>query len=398
MTLLIIVFIYSCDKQSEEIYIIPEVNIPNSTINVGYESGKTNTNITSNVIYYVTVDEADKDWLKYSFTDSCQTLWLSYTENTDTMLSRTGHVTISIDNVSEIITVFQAKATPPRIKPVLDIEYQLSGNSLVISAEECVKIPLGSFIEIESSSQSGSFQLSGFDKVFGNQIEGKFGFVWTAEMDSIGALNGLTGLLGDGFTPSKMYASYVKKMHSWKEAGSVNFGGVVYNFIEIPANETPNIPIRSTIYVECPNDVGAFIIGFSKRLYPSGGEVFFPWKTEYINQSGVAQFIRTGGFEVSKIYSTSFRIDLFPEVEEAGVNKILTLNSEETAYIPIGATVVIKCEDDHGTISINGFPELTGSPVNGEFSFIWTSAIRNVGELKATISNGSKPLSMYFRN
>ncbi|GAB1454101.1 hypothetical protein MASR2M47_41570 [Draconibacterium sp.] len=396
MTLFVAVFIISCSEQTEDI--IPEFNIANSTIDVGYEEGQSVVDITSNVIYYVDVDDAAKGWLKYSFTDFCKTLWISYSENTDTTASRTGYITISKNGVTEVMTVIQAKATPPRIKPVLNIPFQASDNKLIISAQECENIPLGSFVVIESSSETGSFKLSGFDEVSGNQSEGKFSFVWTHEMDSISDIEGLTGILGNGFNPTKVYASYAKRNFSWVEAGSVSFGGVTYNFINIPAEETPKIPLGSTMNIGCPKDIGVFIIGFSTRLIPKDKKVFFPWKKEYINNTGNAEFIRSGGFEVSEIYSISFNIDLFPEIVENGNTNILTLGLKEASYIPIGASVVIKCENDQGTISINGFDNLTGNPVAGEFSFTWTSAMRNAGELKATIVGGSKPMAMYFRN
>jgi hypothetical protein len=396
-TLITLVSFYSCENENEEIDIVPEFNVGNSTYDVGYEAGSTVIDVTSNVIYYVHIDDAAKGWLKYSFSDSCKTLSLVYSENTDTTLSRTGYATISKFGVSEVITVNQAKATPPRIKPVINIGFQSADNSLTISAQECLKIPVGSILEIESSSNTGSFQLSGFDDVSGNVSEGTFSFEWTHEMDSIGRINGITGILGNGFNPSKIYSSYVSTNYTWEDKGSVSFGGFTYYFIAIPANEAATIPVGSTMYVGTAKDVGTFIAG-QTRYNPVNGKLHFAWNSGYIGKNGAAEFIWTDGLQIAAIYAISFNIDLFPEIKDNGGNISLKLNLKEASYIPIGATVVIKCEDDSGTININGFPELTGSPVNGEFSFNWTSAIRDVGELNATISGGSKPLVMYFRN
>jgi hypothetical protein len=396
--LIIAVLVSSCKKDTVDALIVPLIVPDQTNIQVGYQAGKVKVNVESNVIFYATVDNASKNWLKYQFTDSCKNLIISYLENTDTTSSRTGYVTVSKGSVSEVLTVLQKKASPPRIRRELDIAFQTTGSNLTISAEECAKIPLGSIVVIESSSETGSFQLSGFNEISGNLSKGKFSFVWTAKMDSIRAAKGLTGILGNGFKPSVVYASFVKKSHKWVDASSVNFNGKTFYFLDILAEETSTIPIGATMVVKCPVNVGAFIIGFSTHLNPIDGKVTFPWTKNLINDKGVAEFIRTDGFEVSDIYSISFKVDLLPEIKENGSNTSLTLSAAETAYIPIGATVVIKCADNQGTININGFGSLTGNPVDGEFTFKWTAAMRNAGELAATISGGSKPTSMFCRN
>lgn len=73
------------------------------------------------------------------------------------------------------------------------------------------------------------------------------------------------------------------------------------------------------------------------------------------------------------------KMDLANSIATSGGYTILSVTAAESAKIPIGATIVLPCAADAGTISfINSstYAEYAGgAPVGGAFSFVWTQAM-----------------------
>jgi hypothetical protein len=96
------------------------------------------------------------------------------------------------------------------------------------------------------------------------------------------------------------------------------------------------------------------------------------------------------------------KIDLANSIANSGGYTILSVTATESAKIPIGATVVLPCAADAGTISfINSstYAEYAGgAPVGGAFSFVWTQAMatQTAGKgLMAMLRGGVTVTGMY---
>lgn len=94
------------------------------------------------------------------------------------------------------------------------------------------------------------------------------------------------------------------------------------------------------------------------------------------------------------------KVDLNFTVDNSGGYTVLNVAVEEVAKIPIGATVVMECPEDAGTISLLDatYSEyMGGSPVSGEFKFVWTQEIAGKGAagMMGILRDGFNVSAMY---
>ncbi|WP_319231983.1 hypothetical protein [Draconibacterium orientale] len=399
----------SCEDDMEEL-IIPEINPSETHFDVDYKEGEVSIELNSNVIVYTTIDSEDKGWLKYKYQDSCKTLVLTYFEN-DTTADRIGHALLTYGDSILDVTINQA-GNPNAIsgKKVVDIGYEITtvdyGGTAVtlfmVSTEQTAKIPVGAIVEIQCSSDEGTIMFIGTEsEISGRPVNGKFNFVWTAAM---AAGDGLMARLDGGFNPVSMKALYSQKSHLF-ELMTVDYGGTPVNLLQISAEEAANIPIGSIVTIECNSDNGSImLIGTEPMIMgsPVNGKFSFTWTATMAAGEGLLARI-DGGFDPKVIYSISFKTELAYEittVDYGGTPVTLFMAAaEQTANIPIGASVVIECSSDEGTIMLIGTdPMVMGSPVNGEYVFAWTTAMAAGDGFMGRLDGGVEPIGLYCRN
>ncbi|WP_346854578.1 hypothetical protein [uncultured Draconibacterium sp.] len=399
----------SCEDDVEEL-IIPEINPSETSFDVDYKEGEVSIELNSNVIVYTTIDSENKDWLKYRYQDSCKTLVLNYFEN-DTTADRVGHALLIYGDSTLDVTIHQ-EGNPNAIsgKKVVDIGYVINtvdyGGTAVtlfrVAAEETAKIPLGAMVEIQCASNEGTIMLIGTDPMITSSPKsGKFNFVWTAAM---AAGDGFMARLDGGFEPVSMKAFYSQKSHLF-EKRSVDYGGTTVNLLQISAEEAANIPVGAVVTIQCGSDEGSILlVGTDPEISgsPVNGKFSFKWTAAMAAGEGLLARI-DGGFDPIVIYSISFKTDLGYEISTVDYGgtpvTLFRVAAEETAKIPIGASVVIKCSADEGTIMLIGTdPMITESPVNGEFVFTWTPEMAAGDGFMARLDGGVDPIGLYCRN
>nr|WP_319590760.1 hypothetical protein [uncultured Draconibacterium sp.] len=399
----------ACEDDVEEM-LIPEINPSETSFDVDYKEGEVSIELNSNVTVYTTIDSEDKDWLKYSYQDSCKTLVLNFFEN-DTTADRVGHALLTYGDSTLDVTINQA-GNPNAIsgKKVVEIAYEIStvdyGGTTVtlfsVAAEETAKIPVGAMVEVQSASDEGTIMFIGTEPLIsGSPVNGKFNFVWT---EALAAGEGLLARLDGGFEPVLMKALYSQKSHLF-ERMTVDYGGTPVNLLQISAEETANIPIGSIVTIECNSDEGSImIIGTDPMIMgsPVNGKFSFKWTATMAAGQGLLARI-DGGFDPIVIYSISFKTDLgyvISTVDYGGTTVTLfNVAAEETSKIPIGATVVVETSSDQGSFMLIGSdPLIMGNPVNGKFEFTWTSAMASGDGMLARIDGGFDPVSIYCRN
>jgi len=186
-----------------------------------------------------------------------------------------------------------------------------------------------------------------------------------------------------------------------------NQGG--YTIFSVQKQECDKIPIGATVVIDC-GDVGTIsLIDASYVEYVGGGPVngtfSFVWTQEIanINASGGITGVLRDDFEINSVYATYTKGNLEYSINNQGGYTILSVSAEECAKIPIGANVVFESPSDAGTISLldaSYQPFAEGSPVNGKFSFSWTSDIANITEsagiTTGVLRDGFDVSNMYF--
>ncbi len=404
----------SCEDDTVE-KIIPNIEVNQSEYDVDYSSGEITVDLTSNVIYYVSVEEDASEWLSYEFQDSCQTFIIKYDES-DTIAIRSGVITLSKSDVEVPITITQAgnpNADNGKLKS-MDLEYIIDSSSgytiLSISAEECDKIPIGATVKFECGDGGTISFIDGSYSEFmgGGPVDGVFSFVWTQAIADKTAASGLTGILRDGFSIST--ASAIYSMSNVEYSIDSSSG---YTILSVAADECAGIPLDATVVFECTSDEGTISLldgSYSEFAggSPVNGKLSFTWAQNIVDittENGITTGIIRDNFDLSAMYYNYVATDLQYVVTTSGGYTIMSVPVEECANIPIGATVVIECSSDAGTISMldsSYFEYAGGSPVNGKFSFVWTQeiAVNNAssGITTAILRDGFDIVGMYCHN
>jgi len=389
-TLLVTIFaITSCEDNETVEVVTPEINPSQSDFNVDYTAGEVSIELNANSIFYATVAKEDESWLSYKFDNSCTTLIVSFLES-DTITERIGHITLSKGDVTELLSFTQAgnpNANNGKFQKVaLEYAVNSAGGYTIFSvtAQECSKIPIGATVVIECGDVGTISLLDATytEYVGGGPVNGTFSFVWTKEIANITATGGIaTGILRDGFEISAVYAVYKKSNIEY----NINTQGG-YTILSVSADECAKIPIGANVIFECPSDAGTVsLLDASYQAFAEGspvnGKFSFSWTSNIANiteSAGITTGILRDGFDISNMYFTSVITDLEYSITTGGGYTIFSVSVEECAKIPIGATVVLECPSDAGTISLLDatYTEFAGgSPVNGEFSFVWTKEI-----------------------
>lgn len=406
----------SCKDEMEEV-LVPSIDIPITSIEVGFAAGDTIVDFSSNVIVYATVDATDKSWLSYKFEDYCKTLIVQYKTNPLTEV-RVGHIILSKDGVEEEITITQEAnpnangGGPAKVNLNFIVDNSSGYTILAVTADEVNKIPIGATVVLECSGNNGSISFLNptnySEYLGGSPVNGEFKFVWTKEIAGITAGAGITALLNNGFGVKAMYALY--------EKGDIQFvvdNSSGYNLLLVPAASTASIPIGALVIVECDSNEGSvsFLNPSTYAEYAGGSpqskKIIFKWTKEIADITAGAGMmgLLNGSIKVTSIYTIYVKTELVYITDNSSGYNILAVSATEAAKIPLGATVVFESPGDAGSISLlnptNYSQYAGGSPAKGMFSFIWTKDIiditRNSG-ITALLNGGFEVSSLYCHN
>ena len=403
----------SCDDNAEEI-VIPSIEPSQSNFDVDYNEGQVTIDFESNVIFYASINDADKQWLSYKFTNLCKTLEVTYLAN-DSTASRSGTVTVVKDDVEVAIAINQEGNPNAGNGSLQQIELNYSVSTaggfttLSVTADEASQIPIGSTVVLKSG-ESGNITFANpanYSTLFAAvPANGLVSFVYTAELAEMAASGGLFAILRDGFEVTEMYALYTKTNLEYSistAGGFTTLSGTV--------EEAEKIEVGATVVLECGssgNITFANPTNYSTIFYgePANGKVSFAWTQEMADIASTAGFfaILRDGFELNSMYSIYVENELAYTVSTAGGFTTLSATAEVSSLIPIGATVVLECNDS-GTITFANPTDystiLVGTPSNGEVSFEWTEEMATIaatGGMFAILRDGFEITRMYCHN
>ncbi|RKD90894.1 BACON domain-containing protein [Mangrovibacterium diazotrophicum] len=381
--------VFTSCSDDDEVIIKATLELETSETIVPYTTGSFTIGVSANNEYTVTVDETGTDWLTYEIIESGDSLKVSYIQN-DSTLVRKSRLIIINDDVMRFLYVEQ-DGFPSSSVTKVDLNYTVTtgGGYTILSVpdEDCDQIPIGSTIVFEcGESGSISFLDASYAEFAGGvPVDGTFSFVWTQEIANITAGSGITtGVLRDGFEISGAYALYSKTSLEY----TITSGGG-YTIFSVTAEECEKIPVGATVNFSCPSDDGSIsLLDATYTQYAGGspvnGKFSFGWTNEIATitaEGGISTGVIRDGFDISSLFFIDMNTDLEYSIVESGGYTIFSVSLEECAKIPIGATVVLECPSDAGTISLLDatYTEYAGgSPVNGEFSFIWTKEIATI--------------------
>lgn len=183
-----------------------------------------------------------------------------------------------------------------------------------------------------------------------------------------------------------------------------------YTIFSVGEQECNKIPIGATVVIDC-GDVGTIsLLDANYTEYVGGGPVngtfSFVWTQEIANitaTGGITTGVLRDGFEINSVYAVYTKGNLQYSINSQGGYTILSVSAEECAKVPVGSNVIFECPSDAGTVSLldASYNEFAGgSPVNGLFSFGWTSAIAEITEsagiTTGVLRDGFDISSMYF--
>jgi len=381
--------VFTSCSDDDEVIIKATLELETSETIVPYTTGSFTIGVSANNEYNVTVDETGTDWLTYEIIESGDSLKVSYIQN-DSTLVRKSRLIIINDDVMRFLYVEQ-DGFPSSSVTKVDLNYTVTtgGGYTILSVpdEDCDQIPIGSTIVFEcGESGSISFLDASYAEFAGGvPVDGTFSFVWTQEIANITAGSGITtGVLRDGFEISGAYTLYSKTSLEY----TITSGGG-YTIFSVTAEECEKIPVGATVNFSCPSDDGSIsLLDATYTQYAGGspvnGKFSFGWTNEIATitaEGGITTGVIRDGFDISSLFFIDMNTDLEYSIVESGGYTIFSVSLEECAKIPIGATVVLECPSDAGTISLLDatYTEYAGgSPVNGEFSFIWTKEIATI--------------------
>ncbi|WP_346860847.1 BACON domain-containing protein [uncultured Draconibacterium sp.] len=406
--------LFSSCKDDKEEFLIPIIDVINPDIYVGYAEGDTLIEFSSNVILYANVEKSAKDWLSVRYEDNCKTMYVQFLEN-DITDERVGQITLSKNGVEEVLTITQEANPVGGGAKIIDLNFSIDNSSgytiLSVSSDEVAKIPIGATVLLKCPSDDGTVSLLNpatyAEYVGGSPVNGEFKFVWTLEMAGITASSGMMAILRDGFDVESMYCAYQKTDLVFNVG---DMGG--YNAFTATPEEAAKIPIGATVVLVCPSNTGtiSFLNTATYAEYaggsPVGGKFAFKWTQEIADiatTGGIIAILRDG-FDVSGFYSINMQSELDFAIGDMGGYTALTATAEEAAKIPIGATVVLVCSADAGSVRFLNTADYSeyasGSPINGRFTFVWTKDMAEITRagVIAILSNGFDVTSMYCQN
>jgi hypothetical protein len=387
VALVVTLFVPSCKDDTEEL-IVPAITATTTDYSVDYKEGTVKTDITSNVVYYATVDDNSKKWLSYAFSDTCKTLTLKYAAS-DTIVARQGTITVSKGDAKLVLTVKQAgnpNAGSGKLKRI-DLANSISTSGgytiLSVAATESAKIPVGAIVVLPCAADAGTISFLNTstyaEYAGGAPVGGALSFVWTSAMATQTAGKGITALLNGGVSVTGMYCLYTKFAEPYTIATQ---GG--YTILNCTAADAAKIPVGAVITLDCANDAGtvSFLNSTTYAEYaggaPVGGKFTFIWTKAIADQTagkGIMAMLR-GGISVTNMTYVYVKSDIVNTVATGGGYTVLNVTAVESAKIPVGATVVFETAGDVGTISLlnaTTYAEYAGgAPVNSVFSFVWT--------------------------
>lgn len=417
LALLVMPFVFiSCEDETVEV-IVPSIQVGQTDFNVDFPAGQVDVDVTSNVIFYASVDKSSESWLSYKFSGNCTELALIYAEN-DTTTSRTGSVSIAKGDTTIVLTVIQAgnpNANAGKLQKI-DLTYAVATQGgftvLQAAATESAKIPIGSIVVVETKEDVGTVSFlnpATYSEYAGGAPQNKkFMFVWTHEMLNTTNGKGLMGILRNGMEVTSLYCLFARTELEFTVGTQ---GG--FTILQVAAAISDKIPVGARIILECAEDVGtvSFLNPSTYAEYAGGAPVnkrFTFAKTSEIanitNGKGLMAILR-GGIQVNKMYFIYTKIDLeFTAATQGGFN-ILQATAEQSAKIPQGATVVFECPSNSGTISLLNpatYAEYAGgAPVNGAFTVVWTKDMQTVTTGKGIMGimrSGFETTAMYCHN
>jgi hypothetical protein len=388
LSVIAVTFLGSSCKDDKVELIVPNITATTTDYSVDYKEGTVKTDITSNVVYYATVDANSKKWLSYTFSDTCKTLTVNYAAS-DTIVARQGTITVSKGNSKLVLTVKQAgnpNAGAGKLKRI-DLANSISTSGgytiLSVAATESAKIPVGAIVVLPCAADAGTISLLNSttyaEYAGGAPIGGAFSFIWTQDMATQTAGKGIMGMLRGGVSVTGMYCLYTKFAEPYTIATQ---GG--YTILNCTSADAAKIPVGAVITLDCANDVGtvSFLNSTTYAEYaggaPVGGKFTFIWTKAIADQTagkGIMAMLR-GGISVTNMTYVYVKNDIINTVATGGGYTVLNVTAVESAKIPVGATVVFETAGDVGTISLlnaTTYAEYAGgAPVNGVFSFVWT--------------------------
>jgi hypothetical protein len=408
--IVITMLVPSCKDDNVEL-IVPSITAPKTDFSVDYKEGTIETNITSNVIYYANVDANSKKWLSYSFSDTCKTLTVNYAAS-DTTAARRGTITVSKGDAKIVLTVNQVgnpNALPGLLR--VNIAYTLATtptNMLRVTTTEAAKIPVGSTVVFECAGDVGSNSLINTstyaEYAGGSPVNKRIQFIWTKEMATQAAPAGIVALLKDGIQITDMYCLFSKTIHAFALSSA---GG--YNFLNASAEEAAKIPVGANLVFECASNVTMVMLLNGQVPYASGspvnGKFQITWTQEMADiTAGVGiRGVLMGGSQVTAMYSIYVKNKIAYSLSSAGGYNFLNASADESAKIPLGATLVVVCADNVSMVMLlNGStPFASGSPVKGKFTVVWTKEMAGYAKgtgIRGVLIGGSQVTDLYYHN
>jgi hypothetical protein len=400
----------SCDDSDVET-LVPQITLPMEVINVGYDAGKVTVDVTSNVIYFANVTPGS-NWLSYEFSDNCKTLTVAYAEN-DIATKRTG--TIELSKGDKIVTLTVIQEGNPDAGEPQDTEIafelievpQMNGYRIAISAEECMKIPIGATVVFECEGEGsidGAMLGSSFINIAVSNGQGTL--IWTQEI-ATAAENGINALLF-GVTVTRVYIPATPKPVNIEIAFELIYVAQMDGYrLVISPEECAKIPVGAIVVFNCEGEGsidGAYSGSPLVNVAVSNGRGTLIWTQEIATaaaENGISALLF--GITVTEIYVPTPVDVVFELVYVAQMDGYrLVISPEECGKIPIGATVVFECE---GEGSING--AYSGSPLvnvavsNGQGTLIWAeqiaaAAAENSTGISALLFDGVTVTGVYY--
>lgn len=273
---------------------------------------------------------------------------------------------------------------------------------------EAAKIPIGSILVFECSGDVGSVSLINTSNYLeyagGSSVNKRLQFVWTKEMADQAAPAGIVAILKDGVQITDMYCLFSKTIHTFALSSA---GG--YNFLNASAEEAAKIPVGANLVFECASSVTMVMLLNGQVPYATGspvnGKFQITWTQEMADITAGAGIrgVQMGGSQVTAMYSIYVKNKIAYTLSSAGGYNFLNATADESAKIPLGATLVVECAENISMIMLlNGqTPFASGSPVKGKFTVVWTKEMAGYVKgsgIRGVLIGGSQVTDLYYRN
>jgi hypothetical protein len=178
-----------------------------------------------------------------------------------------------------------------------------------------------------------------------------------------------------------------------------------YTILRAVDTEAAKIPVGSTLVYECSSDVGSIRM-MNPTTYavlaegaPINGKIQIVW-TKDMAAAGSIMTMLIGGCPVTDLYGLYGRKGIEYTIQTGGGYTFVLTTIEEAAKIPLGATVTFECSSDVGSIRMMNpttYAVLAqGSPVNGQFSVVWSQDMVAAGSIMAMLIDGCPVTGMHY--